>query len=61
LSIADCRLKKWFRNFLYWQSAITNRKSAIPAVLGEAPIAETRRKARRFKIVVLLDLLWFHA
>jgi hypothetical protein len=40
LRIADCRLKNWYWNILRRQSAIVNRKSAIPATLGQAMIAD---------------------
>jgi hypothetical protein len=46
LLIADCRLKKWCGNFLSCQSAIGNRKSAIPAILGQTMIAQIIRKQR---------------
>jgi hypothetical protein len=51
--IADCRLKNWYCNILRRQSAIGNRKSAIPASLGQHMIAEILRKKRRSLELVL--------
>jgi len=57
---ADCRLKDWYCNILRRQSAtgnrkspIDNRKSPIPAILGQATIAEILRKKRRGLELVL--------
>jgi hypothetical protein len=47
LPIADCRLKKCCGHSFQYSSAIDNRKSATPAILGQATIAEILRKKRR--------------
>jgi hypothetical protein len=46
-------LKKWCGNSFQCPSAIGNRKSAIPATLGQATIAEILRKKRRSLKLVL--------
>src|SRR5208337_3435618 len=53
LLMADCRLKKRCAELRCCQSAIGNRKSTIPAILGKAMIAETLRKRRRSLELVL--------
>ena len=53
LLIADCRLKKRCGELLRCQSAIGNRQSAIPAILGQTVIAEILRKQRRSLRLVL--------
>jgi len=58
LLIADCRLKKSWGNFLSCQSAIGNRKSAIPAILGQTMIAEILRKQRRSLRLVFQSTRW---
>jgi len=46
-------LKEWCGNFFQCPSAIGNRKSAIPAILGQAMIVENLRRARRrWKLVL---------
>jgi DNA-binding NtrC family response regulator len=39
--IADCRLKKWSGNSFQRRSSVGNRRSAIPAILGQAMTVET--------------------
>jgi hypothetical protein len=49
LPIADCRLtiEKLVWQLLPMSIAIGNRKSAIPAILGQAMIVENLRRTRR--------------
>jgi hypothetical protein len=47
LPIADCRLSIEKVVWQLFPLSIRNRKSAIPAILGEAMMAEILRKKRR--------------
>jgi hypothetical protein len=47
LLIADCRLKKLWDDSFQSPSAIGYRKSAIPAILGQAMVVENLRRTRR--------------
>ena len=58
LLIADCRLKRWCGNFLFCQSAIGNRKSAIPAILGQTMIGQILGKQRRSPRLVFRSTRW---